>query len=80
MIQVLNYNKFMWSVFGKWGRKLLQSEADFLIAKSGNFHYKVKQLFYYNVGQILLQKAANIAKWGKFITRCGNYYKVRHNK
>ena len=77
MIQVLNYNKFMWSVFGKWGRELLQSEADFLIAKSGNFYYKVKQLFitmwgrFYYKRQQILQSEVNLLQGVEIITKWG---------
>ena len=32
-------------------------------------------VIYYKVGQSLLQSGAGITKWGKYITKSGNYYK-----
>ena len=40
-------------------------------------YYKVRQLFYYKVGQVLLQSATGITKCDNFITKCDDYYKVR---
>ena len=60
----------------KAGQKLLQSEAAFGITKRGKIYYKVGQLFYYKVGQDLLQSGAGITKWDNVITKRGRYYKV----
>ena len=39
--------------------------------------YKVRQLFYYKVRQVLLQSATGITKRDNFITKCNRYCKVR---
>ena len=39
-------------------------------------YYKVRQLFYYKVRQVLLQSATGITKCDNFITKCDRYYKV----
>ena len=36
------------------------------------FHYKVRQLFYYKVREVLIQT-------DNFTTKCDDYYKVRQN-
>ena len=58
------------------GQNLSQSEAAFVITKRGKIYYKEGQLFYYKVGQDLLQSVAGITKLGKIITKWGRYYKV----
>ena len=40
-------------------------------------YYKVLQLFYYKVRQVLLQSATGITKCDNFITKCDDYYKVQ---
>ena len=40
-------------------------------------YYKVRQLFYYKVLQVLLESATGITKCDNFITNCDRYYKVR---
>ena len=40
-------------------------------------YYKVPQLFYYKVRQVLLRSATGITKCDNFITKCDRYYKVR---
>ena len=40
-------------------------------------YYKVRQRFYYKVGQVLLPSAPGIKKCDNFITKCDRYNKVR---
>ena len=40
-------------------------------------YYKVRQRFYYKVGQVLLLSAPGIKKCDNFITKCDRYDKVR---
>ena len=40
------------------------------ITKCDKCYYKVRQLFYYKVRQVLLQSAAGITKCDNFITKC----------
>ena len=40
-------------------------------------YYKVRQLFYCKVRQLLLQSVTGINKCDNFITKCDRYYKVR---
>ena len=47
------------------------------ITKCDKCYYKVRQLFYYKVRQVLLQSATGITKCNNFITKCDDYYKVR---
>ena len=47
------------------------------ITKCDKCYYKVRQLFYYKVRQVLLQSATVITKCDNFITKCDSYYKVR---
>ena len=47
------------------------------ITKCDKCYYKVRQLFYYKVRQVLLQSATGITKCDNFITKCDDYYKVR---
>ena len=66
------------------GLKLLQSDVAFVITKSRKFYFKVREPFYYKLresfyykeGQISLQSAADVTRFGKR----GNYYKVGHYK
>ena len=37
-------------------------------------YYKVRQLFYYKVRQVLLQSATVITKCDNYITKCDRYY------
>ena len=55
----------------------LQSATAYVITKCDNFHYKVRELFYYKVRQVLLQSATGIIKCDNFITKWDRYYKVR---
>ena len=50
------------------------------ITKCDKCYYKVRQLFYYKVRQVLLQSATVITKCDNFITKCNWYYKVRQYK
>ena len=50
------------------------------ITKCDKCYYKVRQLFYYKVRQVLLQSATGITKCDNFITKCDRYYKVRQYK
>ena len=47
------------------------------ITKCDKCYYKVRQLFYYKVRQVLLQSATAITKCDNFITKCDRYYEVR---
>ena len=47
------------------------------ITKCDKCYYKVRQLFYYKVRQVLLQSATVITKCDNFITKCDGYYIVR---
>ena len=49
----------------------------FLLQSTMVCYYKVRQLFYYKVRQVLLQSATGITKCDNFITKCDRYYKVR---
>ena len=49
----------------------------FLLQSAMVCYYKVRQLFYYKVRQVLLQSATVITKCDSFITKCDRYYKVR---
>ena len=49
----------------------------FLLQSAMVWYYKVRQLFYYKVRQVLLQSATGITKFDNFITKCDDYYKVR---
>ena len=49
----------------------------FLLQSAMVCYYKVRQLFYYKVRQVLLQSATGITKCDNFITKCDDYYKVR---
>ena len=41
----------MLSFIIKRGKKLLQSEAGFVVMKWRNYYYKIKQLFYHQMGR-----------------------------
>jgi len=56
----------------KFESLLQRATAYFIILSVTTFYYKVLQLYYYKVGQVLLQSA-------KGITKCDDYYKVRQN-
>ena len=43
-------------------------------------YYRVRQLFYYKVRQVLLQSASGITKCDEIITNCDRYYNVRQNR
>ena len=49
----------------------------FLLQSAMVCYYKVRQLYYYKVRQVLLQSATGITKCDNFITKCDRYYKVR---
>ena len=49
----------------------------FLLQSAMVCYYKVRQLFYYKVRQVLVQRATGITKCDNFITKCDRYYKVR---
>ena len=51
----------------------------FLLQSAIVCYYKVRQLFYYKVRQVL-QSVAGITKCDNFITKCDDYYKVRQYK
>ena len=48
----------------------------FLLQSAMVCYYKVRQLFYYKVRQVLLQSATGITKCDNFITKYDRYYKV----
>ena len=48
----------------------------FLLQSATVSYYKVRQLFYYKVRQVLLQSAIGITKCDNFITKWDRYYKV----
>ena len=49
----------------------------FLLQSAMVCYYKVRQLFYYKVRQVLLQSATDFTKCNNSITKCDRYYKVR---
>lgn len=56
--RVISQNKVMLSLIIKRGKKLLQSEAGFVVMKWRNYYYKIKQ----QNGKILVQSVAGVTK------------------